>query len=381
MFIEPLLARHDPARVIAHCYDNAPSADEVARRLRGYGAVWREVRGLDGAAFRRQVLADGIDILVDLSGHTAGTRLSDLARRVAPVQATYLGYHGTTGLAAMDYRITDAYADPPGETESHYVEKLARMPHCLWCYRPAQHEPDRLPARRYDDEIVFASLNNSRKIAAPVVALWARLLLAVPAARLLIAGVADGPALRDLLARLAGHGVDSGRVECIGWLRPRTSRALHARVDVALDTYPFNGGTTTIEALARGVPVVSWSGPTAASRCGRTILSAIGLPELVADGAERYVAIAAGLARDRDRLTALKVGPVGAHPALPDHGRGPLRRRPRRPLSRDVARLVPGEAAVGDDGVAPPHPERDPGAASGASGGWRSQGARAAGSG
>ena len=305
LFVEPLLARHDPARVIVHCYDNAPSADEVARRLRGYGAVWREVRGLDGAGFRRQVLADGIDVLVDLSGHTAGNRLPDLARRAAPVQATYLGYHGTTGLAAMDYRITDSYADPPGQTETHYVEKLARMPHCLWCYRPARHEPERLPAEGRTGEVVFASLNNLRKIAPPVVDLWARLLLAVPGARLVIAGAADGPALRDLLSRLAGHGVDPVRVECIGWLQPADFAALHARIDVALDTYPFNGGTTTIEALARGVPVVSRSGRTAASRCGRTILSAIGLPELVADSAERYVEIAADLARDRDRLAAL----------------------------------------------------------------------------
>ena len=308
MFVEPLLARHDPARVVVHCYDNAPSADEVARRLRGYGAVWREVRGLDGAGFRRQVLADGIDILVDLSGHTAGNRLPDLARRLAPMQATYLGYHGTTGLAAMDFRITDSYADPPGRTEAHYVERLARMPHCLWCYRPARHEPERLPADGRTGEVVFASLNNLRKVAPPVVALWARLLLAVPAARLVIAGAADGPALRDLLARLTGHGVAPARVECIGWLQPAEFAALHARIDVALDTYPFNGGTTTIEALARGVPVVSWSGRTAASRCGRTILSTIGLPELVAADAERYVEIAASLVRDRDRLAALKSG-------------------------------------------------------------------------
>ena len=306
MFIEPLLARHDPARVVVHCYDNAPSADEVARRLRGYGAVWREVRGLDGAGFRRQVLADGIDILVDLSGHTAGNRLPDLARRLAPVQATYLGYHGTTGLAAMDFRITDSNADPPGRTEAHYVERLARMPHCLWCYRPARHEPERLPADGRTGDVVLASLNNLRKIAPPVVAVWARLLLAVPGARLVIAGAADGPALRDLLARLTEHGVPPVRVECIGWLQPAAFAALHARIDVALDTYPFNGGTTTIEALARGVPVVSWSGRTAASRCGRTILSTIGLPDLVADSAERYVQIAAGLARNRDRLAALK---------------------------------------------------------------------------
>jgi protein O-GlcNAc transferase len=306
LFVEPLLARHDPARVNVYCYDNAPAADEVARRLRSHGGVWRDARALDGTGFREQVLADRIDILVDLSGHTAGNRLADLARRVAPVQAAYLGYHGTTGLATMDYRITDSFADPPGATEAYYVEQLARMPHCLWCYRPALHEPERLRAVPPAGDVIFASLNNLRKVATPVVALWARLLLAVPASRLVIAGAADGPASRDVLARLTGHGVDPARIERIGWLEPAAFAALHARIDVALDTYPFNGGTTTIEALARGVPVVSWSGRTAASCCGRTILSTIGLPELLADSAERYVEIAADLARDRDRLAALK---------------------------------------------------------------------------
>jgi protein O-GlcNAc transferase len=306
LFVEPLLARHDPARVNVYCYDNAPAADEVARRLRSHGGVWRDARALDGTGFREQVLADRIDILVDLSGHTAGNRLADLARRVAPVQATYLGYHGTTGLATVDYRITDSFADPPGTSEAYYVEQLARMPHCLWCYRPALHEPERLPAVSRAGDVIFASLNNLRKVAAPVVALWARLLLAVPASRLVIAGAADGSVSRDVLARLTEHGVDPARIECIGWLEPAAFAALHARIDVALDTYPFNGGTTTIEALARGVPVVSWSGRTAASRCGRTILSTIGLPELVADSAERYVEIAADLARDRDRLATLK---------------------------------------------------------------------------
>ena len=328
LFIEPLLARHDLARVVVHCYDNAPSTDDVAKRLRSYGAVWREVNGLDGDGFRRQVLADGIDLLIDLSGHTAGNRLPDLARRLAPVQATYLGYHGTTGLGTMDYRITDPYADPPGETERHYVEQLARMPHCLWCYRPATHEPERAAVGRRDERLTFASLNNLRKISAPVLAAWARILLALPEARLVIAGASEGSALRGVLAQLARNGVDQERVECIRWLSPAEFAALHGRIDLALDTYPFNGGTTTIEALARGVPVVSWSGRTGASRCGRTILSNVGLPELVADNAERYVATGVSLARDRARLSTLRTG-------LP----GRVRRSPLMDEARFVAEL------------------------------------------
>jgi predicted O-linked N-acetylglucosamine transferase (SPINDLY family) len=306
MFIEPVLARHDAERITVHCYDNAPSQDAVARRLRGYGGAWRDIRGLGTAALRDLVRGDRIDILVDLAGHTAGNRLADLAQRLAPVQATWLGYHGTTGLTAMDYRLTDRHADPPGESEGNYVEQLARLPHCLWCYRPPAHAaqpPQRALCRGAP---VFASLNNLRKITPRMLELWSRILHRLPDSRLLVAGAGQGPARRSLLTELAGQGIEPSRVECVDWLQPADFAAFHARVDVALDTYPFNGGATTIGALHAGVPVISLAGRTAASRCGRTILVNAGLENLVAQDAQGYVDTACALARDRVRLSGLQ---------------------------------------------------------------------------
>jgi predicted O-linked N-acetylglucosamine transferase (SPINDLY family) len=306
MFIEPVLARHHAERIAVHCYDNAPSQDVVARRLRGYGGAWRDIRGLGTAALRELVRSDGIDILVDLAGHTAGHRLADFAQRLAPVQATWLGYHGTTGITAMDYRLTDRHADPPGESEGNYVEQLARLPHCLWCYRPPAHaaQPPQRASRR--GAPVFASLNNLRKITPRMLDLWARILQRLPDSRLLVAGAGEGPARRGLLAQLVGQGVEPTRVECVDWLQPADFAAFHARVDIALDTYPFNGGATTIGALHAGVPVVSLAGRTAASRCGRTILRNVGLEELVAPDAEGYIEAACALASDRVRLPVLQ---------------------------------------------------------------------------
>jgi len=306
MFIEPVLARHDAERIAVHCYDNAPSQDVVARRLRGYGGAWRDIRGLGTAALRELVRSDGIDILVDLAGHTAGNRLADLAQRLAPVQATWLGYHGTTGLAAMDYRLTDRHADPPGESEGNYVEQLARLPHCLWCYRPPAHAaqpPQRVQPR---GALHFASLNNLRKITPRMVELWSRILQRIPDSRLVVAGAGEGPARRALLAQLVGQGIEPSRVECVDWLQPADFAAFHARVDIALDTYPFNGGATTIGALHAGVPVVSLAGRTAASRCGRTILVNAGLESLVAQDAQGYVETVCALAGDRIRLWELQ---------------------------------------------------------------------------
>ncbi len=306
MFIEPVLARHNAERFAVHCYDNAPSQDIVARRLRGYGAAWRDIRRLSTAELRELVRSDRIDILVDLAGHTAGNRLADLAQRLAPVQATWLGYHGTTGLAAMDYRLTDRHADPPGESEGNYVEQLARLPHCLWCYRPPAHAA--LPPERVQRHgaPIFASLNNLRKITPRMLELWSRILLRVPHSRLLVAGAGEGPARRALLAQMVAQGTDPLRIECVNWLQPADFAAFHARVDVALDTYPFNGGATTIGALHAGVPVVSLAGQSAASRCGRTILVNAGLENLVARDAHGYVDAACALASDRDRLSALQ---------------------------------------------------------------------------
>ena len=317
LFVEPILAHHAPPSFAATCYDNRAGADATTRRLASYRVTWVKTAGLSDEAFARRVRADRIDILVDLSGHTSRNRLRAMALRCAPVQVTYLGYPATTGLAAVDYRLTDARADPPGRTEAHYCERLLRLPHCLWCFRPAWPSAAARRAPRAGNGIVFGSLNNVRKLSARIVGLWGRLLARMPEARLLIASLAEGPTRGRVLRELGAAGADPGRVECLPWLNPDRFAELHARVDIALDAFPFNGGTTTIEALWHGVPVVSLSGRSFASRAGCSILGNAGLGELAAESEEGYIEAAVALARDPDRLARL-------HAELPEM----LRRSP-----------------------------------------------------
>jgi protein O-GlcNAc transferase len=303
LFIEPILERHDPTGFEITCYDNRELGDAVTERLRSYPARWRKVAALDDAAFANLVRDDAIDVLVDLSGHTARSRLSAFARRCAPVQVTYHGYPATSGLSAMDYRLTDAIADPPGQTDAYYTERLARLPGCLWCYRaPLPSVAGRWQPR---PGITFGSLNNSRKLSPHIVRLWAQVLAATPGSRLVIASLSPGPLQQRILAELAAGGVDPGRVEALPWTSPEKFAELHARVDIALDSFPFGGGTTTIEALWHGVPVVTLAGAMFASRAGNTILTHSGVPELVAQTEGEFKDVATGLAADPARVARL----------------------------------------------------------------------------
>jgi predicted O-linked N-acetylglucosamine transferase (SPINDLY family) len=220
---------------------------------------------------------------------------------------TYLGYQNTTGMAAMDYRLTDEWADPPGVTDAFYTEKLVRLPRCFFCYRPSGGAPPVNPppalARGF---VTFGSFNNFAKVTPRVLAAWAALLQAVPRSRLVIVAD-DSRLLRDDLARtFAGHGIASDRYEHAA-RRPRTDfLELIRQVDIALDPFPFNGHTTTCDALWQGVPVVTLAGRTYASRFGSSAHATLGLHELVAESADEYVAIAARLAGDVARLTELR---------------------------------------------------------------------------
>jgi predicted O-linked N-acetylglucosamine transferase (SPINDLY family) len=328
LFVEPLLARHAAGEFEITCYDNRAGADATTRRLAAYRVAWTKTVGWSDEDFARKVRQDRIDILVDLSGHTSRNRLRALALRCAPVQVTYLGYPATTGLAAVDYRLTDAFADPPGLTEAHYSERLLRLPHCLWCYRPAWPSAAERRVPLEGREVVFGSMNNFRKLAPRIVAVWGRLLGRVPRARLLIASLAEGPTRERVLGQLAAAGIARERIECVAWLNPDRFAELHARVDIVLDAFPFNGGTTTIEALWHGAPVVSLSGRSFASRAGRSILANAGLADLAVEEDERYVEVAARLALDRGRLARL-------HAELPDM----MRRSPIMDEARFTADL------------------------------------------
>jgi len=306
-FVEPVLAAHDRTQFEVYCYSDVAAPDRVTERLAGLAEQWRSVVGLSDAALAELVREDGIDILVDLGGHTAQNRLLAFARKPAPVEVTWLGYPDTTGLASMDYRITDARADPPGWTESLHSERLARPAGAFLCYRAPQGAPE---VETYtEEEICFGCLNQPAKLNPPLLRLWAALLGRLPRSRLLIKarGLAD-PAVRSrLLDWLESCGLERERVE----LHPPAAAlqdhlAFYRRIALALDTFPYQGTTTTCEALWMGVPVVTLEGRTHASRVGASLLGALGLEELIAHTPQQYVAVAAAWAADRERLARLR---------------------------------------------------------------------------
>ena len=308
-FIEPVLAGHDREQFEITCYSNSAHADAVTERLKSLSDRWREVFFLDDDALANRVREDGIDILVDLSGFTAGHRLTAFARKPAPVQATWLGYLNTTGLDAMDYRITDRQACPEGPLDACHSECLVRLPDSQWCFQPAAESPEVAPLPSLKTgQVTFAVFSNPAKIGAEAIELWSRLLARVAGSRLLVIanGLASVP--EDFVARFVHHGIEKERLRVLGSRPLREYLAMHGQADLMLDTFPFTGGTTTCHALWMGVPVVSLVGATATSRGGASLLHAVGLGELVAQTPEQYLEIASGLVGDPARLAALRAG-------------------------------------------------------------------------
>jgi len=309
-FMLPLLAKHDRARVELFAYYTYAEVDEVTTAISELADHWLECADLSDAELADRIRADRIDILVDLAGHTVHNRLKVFALRPAPVQVTYLGYPNTTGLASIDYRVTDAKADPPGEAEGQSVEKLVRLPRTFLCYRPG---PDILDARpppaTNSGHVTFGCFNNFHKLSDAFFGAAARVLAAVPRSRLLLKSKALGTqsVAQRVRDRFAGAGIDPSRLELIGWEpSPESHLAVYLRVDIALDSFPYNGTTTTCEALWMGVPVVALRGDRHAGRVGASLLETVGLEELVARDGEEYVAIAARLAGDLPRLAQLR---------------------------------------------------------------------------
>ena len=311
-FIEPVLAQHDREQVEVYCYYNRAARDVVTQRLQAQVGHWREISASNDDDVAKLIREDGIDILIDLAGHSAGNRLGVFARKPAPVQATWLGYLSTTGLRSMDYRITDVSADPPGLTERYYTEQLVRLPDSFVCYQPLDHTPvvDALPALK-NGHITFGSFNNLAKMSPEVRALWARVLLAVPGSRLMIKtkGLGDAQLRQQLVEDFARHDVPEDRLELVSWDDAYLQHLnQYNQVDIGLDPFPCNGGTTSFDAMWMGVPVVTLAGDRFISRMGVSMLTSLGLTELIAETPEEYVAIAARLAGDLDRLAALRAG-------------------------------------------------------------------------
>ena len=309
-FIEPVLTQHDHSQFEVYCYSNLPLPDETTQRIKATVDMWRDIHKLSDMETASLIREDRIDILIDLSGHTGNNRLAVFAAKPAPVQMTYLGYPNTTGLSTIDYRITDKIADPLGE-EAYYTEALLRLDGCFLCYQPDQNTPDVAPLPALTNSYVtFGSFNNFSKINPGVLQLWSEVLLRVPHSRLLL----KCPALTDAAVRarvseaLQELGIGAERVELLGHTPTRQEHlTLYAKVDIALDTFPYNGTTTTCEALWMGVPVLSLVGKHHAGRVGASLLRAAGLPDWLANTPKSFVAIAQAMTSDLDALGRLRV--------------------------------------------------------------------------
>jgi protein O-GlcNAc transferase len=311
VFLGSVVAFHHPEAVVTHCYSAVAEPDGVTQAFARICPNWHDVTGMDDAALARRVRADGIDILVDLAGFTGGSRVRVLGRRPAPVQVSYLGYPATTGLPVVDWRLTDAVANPEG-TDAFYTERLARVAGGLCCYLPPPDAPDPGPPPALKEgRITFGSLVNLKKVNRPTIALWSRVLQAVPGARLLLfRHTFEAPSMRErYLAEFARHGIDPERVE-IGWQMPPVEEghyfAVYRRVDAVLDTLPFNGHTSTCEALWMGVPVLTLAGADFAGRLSASMLRMAGLGGLVTDTPDAFVAAAGRLASDVQALARLR---------------------------------------------------------------------------
>jgi predicted O-linked N-acetylglucosamine transferase (SPINDLY family) len=305
-FIAPLLSHHDRERYEVHGFANAdtlPAEDAFP------GTRWHRIAGIADEQASRLIAEQGIDILVDLSGHTNHNRLLLFARKPAPLQMTVLGYPNTTGLAAMDYRITDVHGDPPGMTEHYYRERLLRLPRSLWCYSPSALVPLPAPAPFLaSGQVTFASLAAAYKLSDPVLQAWIAILQAVPESRLVVATIPGGEAQERIRRRLGEAGIAPGRIEIVARQPVLEYWKVVGSVDLALDSFPCNGGATTCESLWLGVPTLTLSGSTFRERAGLSLLTNIGLQELIAHSVGEYVEKAVALGRAPERIVQLRQG-------------------------------------------------------------------------
>ncbi|NWF37233.1 tetratricopeptide repeat protein [Mariprofundus sp. KV] len=308
-FIEGVLKHHDAEKFEISCYSNLLKPDDRTAVIRSFVHNWREIGHLSDDAAAQLIRSDQIDILVDLSGHTANHRLLVFARKPAPVQVTYLGYPATTGMQAMDYRITDLIADPAC-SDAFHSEILIRLDRCFIAFTPYGHAPD-VSALPVDEAgfIRFVSFNHMAKIGPDVVKLWSRVLHAVPDSRLMVKHFSfKDEGVRDHLLKLfADQGIASERIEIFTWAHSCEEHlGYYRQADIALDSFPYNGTTTTCEALWMGVPVVTLEGRLHAGRVGSTLMSRVGLERLITADEDAYINIVGDLATDLARLRAIR---------------------------------------------------------------------------
>ena len=307
-FIEPVLRLHDASQFDVHCYSNATDEDDMTRHLRTLVPAWKDIHGVGDLATAAMIRQDSIDILVDLSGHSAGNRLLVFAHKPAPIQMTWLGYLNTTGMRAMDYRITDEVADPVGN-DGWYRERLLRLSRPQWCYVP-DAGPITAPVgpiRRRPEgaRLTMACMTRFMKISDAALGLWVRILRAAPAACLRIIDVPTHARGEAMMRFFRDSGVGD-QVEVFPTLQGERYWSMFSEIDVALDPFPYTGATTTFDCLWMGVPVVTLAGECGAARSASSILSALGLDEFIAASGDEYVAIAGAISTDAPRLAKLR---------------------------------------------------------------------------
>jgi len=306
-FVEVLLAKHDRNRVHVTCYSTQGRSDDRTERIRKNADHWRGVHAATDLALARIIRDDSIDVLIDLSGHTAGNRLGVFARQPAVAHVHLFGYPLTTGLAAIDIRITDAYADPPGETENFYSERLARLPDSALLYPIPANAPEvpPLPAKS-NKPFTFGCLNSTAKLSEACLEAWAKVLKAVPKSRLMLMTGRSAEASGLLVKQFSKLGIATDRILSQSRLPANQYFEAYQPLDLALDPFPRNGGVTTCDSLWMGVPVLTVAGRDYRSRQGVSILNNVGLPEFVADSPEKLVDLAATWADQRDGLADIR---------------------------------------------------------------------------
>ena len=310
IFMQPVLRELDTSKFEVFMYFTGVSHDEQTLLARSRVAHWVECSALNNVQLAKRIDADGIDVLLDMAGHTGQQRMDLFGKRAAPVQVTYLGYPGSTGVPHMDWMLGDAVVTPEG-CDHLYSERVWRLPGTVFCFAPEEDYPfPAFTAQHAQRPLTFGSFNNATKLTPHTLRLWARVLAAVPQSRMVLRApsFSDEGAVRSFSERLSALGVDVSRIEFRGPVGLTVMMAEYADIDIALDTVPYNGGTTTLQAMWMGVPVVTLQGAHFVSRMGASFMTAAGLPEWVAHDDDGYVAIAAQMASDRAALLTLKQG-------------------------------------------------------------------------
>ncbi len=309
-FFRSLLEGEFAERFDVYCYSDTDTEDDMTLALKGRSRVWRDARQLDDQQLSEQIITDGIDILVDLAGYVGKLRMGVFANKSAPSQLTYIGYPHTTGVAALDYRIVDACTDPEGLTDEYTVEALLRSPQSFLCFTPDPTAPEVAPLPALErGAVCFGSFNNFTKINEQTIEAWSNVLLQVVGSSLFIkAGPLHDPSFCEfLLDRFERYGVTRDRIELLGWTATRREHLeIYAKIDIHLDTFPYNGTTTTCEAAWQGVPTLSYKGAAHRARVGYSLLDGLGMGGFVAESLEGYIELAVEKASNLEELSELR---------------------------------------------------------------------------